>query len=58
MIICLISLLDTEVKVLDVDVKVWEDKQILDLMPNDTCHFITVHFDNWLINLDLLSWNI
>jgi len=58
LIICLISLLDTEVKVLDVDVEIWEDEQILDLMPNDACHFITVHFDNWLINLDLLSWNI
>lgn len=58
LIVCLVSMLNTQIKVLDVEVQEWCDKLIFDHLPDDSGHFITIEFSNWLLNLDLLRLHI
>jgi hypothetical protein len=53
-IVGLVSVLHTEVKVLDVEIEEWVDEFILDLLPEDSGHFITIEFSDGVLNFDLL----
>ena len=50
-----ISVFNAEVKVLDVEVKEGVDEVFLDLLPDDSGHFITIEFSNWVLNLDFFK---
>ncbi len=50
-----ISVLNTKVKVFDVEVKEGVDEIFLDLLPDDSGHLITIKFSNWVLNLDFFK---
>lgn len=54
-IVSLVTVLDTKIVVLEIDVDERKDKFILDELPNDSGHFITVKFDNGVLDLDLFK---
>ena len=54
LVIGLVSVLHTEVEVLNVEIEEWVDELILDLLPDDSGHFITIEFSDGVFNFDLL----
>jgi len=48
-----VAVLDREVVVLEVDVEVREDQPILDVLPDDPRHLVTVELDDRRADLDL-----
>ena len=50
-----VTILHAEIEVLDIQVQVREDKLILDQLPDNSGHLITVHLDDGIGYLDLLS---
>ena len=44
----------SQIVVLAFKVQVGEDELVLDHLPNDASHFVTVHLDDRLVNLDSL----
>lgn len=55
LVVGLITVLKTEIIVLEVDVEVGVDELVLDDLPDDAGHLITVEFDDGVLDLDLLS---
>ena len=55
LIISGVTILHAEIEVLDIQVQVREDKLILDKLPDNSGHLITVHFGDGIGYLDLLS---
>jgi hypothetical protein len=55
LIVGLISIGETEIVVLEIDVEVRVDKLVLDVLPDDTGHLITVQLDDRVLNLDLVE---
>lgn len=47
-----VSVLNTEVKVFDVEIKEGVDELVLDGLPNDSGHFIAIEFGNWVFDFD------
>jgi hypothetical protein len=54
-IVCLVSVFDAQIEVLDVEVEVGMDKIILDELPKDSGHFVSVQLGNGLAHLDFLK---
>lgn len=54
LIVGLITVLKTKIIVLEVDVEVRKDELILDDLPDDAGHLITVELDDGVLDLDLL----
>ena len=50
-----ISVFNAEVKVLDVEVEEGMDEVFFDLLPDDSGHFITIEFSDWVLNLDFFK---
>lgn len=48
-----IAVLHAQVVVLKIDVEVREDETVLNELPDDAGHFVTVEFDDRIVNLDL-----
>jgi len=55
LIVGLITLLDGEIVILDVNVDVAKDELVLDPRPENAGHLIAVHLDDLLVDLDLLE---
>ena len=55
MIVGLVSVFDTEVEVLNVQIQEGMDELILDLLPEDSGHFITIKFGDWVFDFDFLG---
>ena len=55
LVVSFISVLDAEIEVLDVEVKEGMDELILDLLPEDSGHFVTVEFSNGVVNFNFLG---
>lgn len=55
LVVRLITVLKTEIVVLEVDIEVWVDELVLDILPDDAGHLITVQLDDWILDLDLLD---
>ena len=55
LVISLISVFHAQIEVLDVKIEEGVDEFILDKLPEDTGHFVTVQFGNWVLNFDFLS---
>ena len=53
-IVSLVSVLHTEIEILDVQIQKWMNKLILDLLPEDSGHLITIELSNWVFNFDFL----
>ncbi len=47
-----VAVLDAEVVVLQINVQVWMDQGVLDLLPDDSCHLVAVEFYDGAFNLD------
>ena len=56
LVISSVTVLNTQIEVLDVEVEMGSDKLILDKLPDDPGHLVTVKFGNGVCNLNLLSW--
>lgn len=54
LIVGLVSVGEAQVVVLQVDVEVWVDEFVLDVLPYDARHFISVELDNGILDFDLL----
>lgn len=54
LVVGLITVLKTKIIVLQVDVEVGKDELILDDLPDDAGHLITVELDDGVLDLDLL----
>lgn len=52
-----IAVFHAQIEILDVKVKVRRDKLVLDILPDDTGHLITIKLHNWVSNSDLLHFN-
>ena len=52
-----VTVLDAQVKILDVDIEVGEDQLFLDELPDDAGHLIAVHVNDWVRNLDFLAFH-
>lgn len=48
-----VSVLNAQIIILDVEVNVWGDVNILNPLPDDLGHLVTVEIDNWVDNLNL-----
>jgi hypothetical protein len=46
--------LDAQVEVLNVDVEIRKNELLLDQLPDDAGHLITIDIDNGVLNLDFL----
>lgn len=55
LVVGLITILESEIVVLEVDVEVWVDELVLDVLPDDAGHLITVQLHHWVLDLDLLE---
>lgn len=55
LVVGLITVLKTEIVVLEVDIEVWVDELVLDILPDDASHLISVQLDDWVLDLDLLN---
>lgn len=54
LIVCLISIWQAQIVVFEVDVKVWVNEFVLDILPDDAGHLIAVKLDDRILDLDLL----
>lgn len=54
LVVGFISVFHTEIKVLDVEIEEGMDQFILDLLPEDSGHFITVEFSDGVFHFDFL----
>ena len=50
-------MLHTKVVVLKIDIEVRNNEAVLDELPDDASHFITIEFDDRIFNLDLCHGN-
>jgi len=57
LVVSLISVFHTKIKVLDVQVKEGEDKLILDELPDDSGHLVTVKLSNGIFDLNFLEFH-
>jgi len=53
LVIRAVALLDTQVVVLEVDIEVWQNQLLADLLPYDARHFIAIHLNNGVFNRNL-----
>lgn len=53
LVVGLITVLEAEIVVLEVDVQVGEDELLLDVLPDHTGHLIAVELDDGVLDLDL-----
>ena len=56
LIVGLVTLLDSEIKVHELDIKIWEDELVLDHLPNNAGHLVSVELDDRGVYLDLHDW--
>lgn len=54
LVVGLVTVLKAKIVVLEVDIEVWVNKLVLDVLPDDTGHLITVKLDDGILDLDLL----
>lgn len=54
-VVGLVSVLEAQVVVLEVDVKVGEDELVLDALPDDAGHLVAVKLDDGVLDLDLAA---
>src|SRR5690606_26830206 len=52
LVVGVVTVLDAEVVVLEVDVEVWVDERVFDPLPDDAGHLVAVEFDDRALNLD------
>lgn len=57
LVVGLISVFHAQVKILDVNIKEGQDQLFLYIIPNNSSHLITIHFDNRVLYLDLLVFH-
>ena len=55
LVVSFISVFHAEVEVLDVEVEEGMDQLVLDLLPEDTSHLVSVKLSNWILDLDFLG---
>ena len=55
LIVCLIAVRKSQVIIEALNIKIWEDELILDHLPDDAGHLVTIHLDNRLVKLDTLA---
>lgn len=53
LIICLITLLQAKIVVLEIDVQVWVNEFVLDVLPDDPGHLVAIKLDDGVLDLDL-----
>ena len=46
-----ITVLHTKIEIFEIDINIWQNHTLPNLLPNNARHFITVHFNNWIGNL-------
>jgi hypothetical protein len=55
LVVGLISILDAQVEVLDVKIKEWMDELVLDVLPEDSGHLVTVELGHGVVDLYFLG---
>jgi len=50
-----ISVFDTKIKIFNIEIKEWEDKLILDCLPDNSGHFITIKLSNSVFDFDFFE---
>ena len=55
LVVGLITVLETEIVVLEVNVKVWVNELVLDALPDDAGHLVAVELDDGVLDLDLVD---
>jgi hypothetical protein len=55
LVVCLITVFEAEIVVLEVDIEVWVDELVLDVLPDDAGHLVAIELDDWVLDLDLLE---
>ena len=58
LVVCGISMLDTEIKVFDVEIEEWEDEFVFDGFPDDSGHLIAIKFGNGVLDFDFASVHV
>lgn len=54
LIVCLVTVLEAQIVVLEIDVEVGEDELLLDIFPDNPGHLVPVQLDDGILDLDLL----
>ena len=57
-VISFVSVLHSEIKVLNLDVKEGKDEFVLDGLPDDSGHLVSIEFSDWVGNLDFSSLHL
>ena len=52
LIVSEIPMLHSKIIVFQIKINIWKDHFFSDPLPDDSRHFITVHFHNWICNFD------
>jgi len=52
----LVALLNAEIEIEQIDVKIWMDQLVFDVFPNDPGHLVAVHFDHRIGDFDFIHW--
>ena len=52
LIFCLVTVCDTQVVVLLLDINVWVDVLVFDPIPDNAGHFVSINVNDWLSNMD------
>lgn len=53
LIIRLISVGQSQIEILDIDIEIREDQFLLDFSPDDSSHFISIEIDHRVVNLGI-----
>lgn len=53
LVIGLVSVLHTQIKVLNIDIEVRVYEFVLYFLPDDSSHFVAIHVDDWVLDFDL-----
>ena len=49
-----VTAFDAEIVIVELQIKVWKNQLILDVLPDDPCHLVPVHINDGIGNLDLV----
>lgn len=55
LVVGLVTVLESQIVVLEVDIEVWVDELVLDILPDDPGHLITIQLHHRVLDLDLLE---
>jgi hypothetical protein len=58
LVIGLITFFNAEILIFKIDIEIRQDQFVFDELPYDTCHFVTVEFNDWCDNFNFAHFKV